>query len=258
MDADELAARLSALGGFFVIDPPDRLTGGDVAYRPLAELVGDPQALRRRSEGMAARLAVSAGRPVEEIDARAAASAMHLGLAARLISPVIAAAALAGAVPSLDPVRARWREPGPGEAVLGLALPGPDSALGPDPSLDGIVDAVRNLALAPALLPLEAAVRAGCGVPAAVLAGNTVSAAAGAVTVLTGADPAAGRRGRALVAALLRTPELAGRGGWTAQGTFRRASCCLWYRLPGGGLCGDCVLVDSPLRTGPRRPPRPR
>ena len=23
---------------------------------------------------------------------------------------------------------------------------------------------------------------------------------------------------------------------------FTRRTCCLYYRLPGGGLCGDCVL----------------
>ena len=25
--------------------------------------------------------------------------------------------------------------------------------------------------------------------------------------------------------------------------SFRRRSCCLYYRLPGGALCGDCGLA---------------
>lgn len=29
-----------------------------------------------------------------------------------------------------------------------------------------------------------------------------------------------------------------------AGGRFRRRSCCLFYQVPGGGYCGDCVLVD--------------
>ena len=29
------------------------------------------------------------------------------------------------------------------------------------------------------------------------------------------------------------------RPGWS----FTRTSCCLFYRVPGGGLCGDCVLA---------------
>jgi ferric iron reductase protein FhuF len=28
--------------------------------------------------------------------------------------------------------------------------------------------------------------------------------------------------------------------------TFRRQSCCLYYRLPGGGLCGDCCFQRPP------------
>jgi ferric iron reductase protein FhuF len=28
----------------------------------------------------------------------------------------------------------------------------------------------------------------------------------------------------------------------SAPPEFRRNSCCLYYRLPEGGLCGDCVL----------------
>jgi ferric iron reductase protein FhuF len=28
--------------------------------------------------------------------------------------------------------------------------------------------------------------------------------------------------------------------------TFRRRSCCLYYRVPGGGLCDDCVLTRQP------------
>ncbi|MGH3614812.1 MAG: (2Fe-2S)-binding protein [Pseudonocardia sp.] len=26
--------------------------------------------------------------------------------------------------------------------------------------------------------------------------------------------------------------------------TFRRRSCCLYYRVRDGGLCGDCVLLS--------------
>jgi hypothetical protein len=28
----------------------------------------------------------------------------------------------------------------------------------------------------------------------------------------------------------------------------RRATCCLFYLVPGGGLCGDCVLSEVPTR----------
>jgi ferric iron reductase protein FhuF len=29
---------------------------------------------------------------------------------------------------------------------------------------------------------------------------------------------------------------------------FVRHSCCLFYRLPGGGTCADCVLIDDTAR----------
>jgi iron complex transport system ATP-binding protein len=27
---------------------------------------------------------------------------------------------------------------------------------------------------------------------------------------------------------------------------YRRSSCCLYYRTPGGGVCGDCVFTHAP------------
>ncbi|WP_297795301.1 (2Fe-2S)-binding protein, partial [Mycobacterium sp.] len=42
---------------------------------------------------------------------------------------------------------------------------------------------------------------------------------------------------------LLDTGVLAGSGVITGpQLGLRRRSCCLFYRLPGGSLCDDCVL----------------
>jgi iron complex transport system ATP-binding protein len=31
---------------------------------------------------------------------------------------------------------------------------------------------------------------------------------------------------------------------------YRRSSCCLYYRTPGGGLCGDCVFTQIPGTVG--------
>jgi|GEM_PF-1837329 hypothetical protein len=48
-------------------------------------------------------------------------------------------------------------------------------------------------------------------------------------------------------ATLLGTGRLRGTGQLTGTGlAFRRRSCCLYYRLPGGGLCGDCCLRRVP------------
>ncbi|MDH6125407.1 (2Fe-2S)-binding protein [Kitasatospora sp. GP82] len=32
------------------------------------------------------------------------------------------------------------------------------------------------------------------------------------------------------------------------RASFRRSTCCPYYRVPGSGLCGDCVLPTAPGR----------
>ncbi len=81
-----------------------------------------------------------------------------------------------------------------------------------------------------------------------ILLGDAASALLGAARVLDN-----GVAGDATATAW-RLVELA---GWqdvvTAlpDGGHRRRSCCLYYRTPHGGLCGDCALSEQPvLRAG--------
>ncbi|MBC7271137.1 MAG: (2Fe-2S)-binding protein, partial [Streptomyces sp.] len=80
--------------------------------------------------------------------------------------------------------------------------------------------------------------------------GNAASALTGAARQLDRWARAEGRpdvaaRSGALTRRLLADPRLTGTG--TLTGTaFRRRSCCLYYRLPGGGLCGDCCFTRAP------------
>jgi hypothetical protein len=69
--------------------------------------------------------------------------------------------------------------------------------------------------------------------------GNAASALAGSLNV----GPAGGGRA-ALVRALLAREPLAGAGSFGADG-FVRNNCCLYYRVPGGGMCGDCGLLTK-------------
>jgi ferric iron reductase protein FhuF len=57
-----------------------------------------------------------------------------------------------------------------------------------------------------------------------------------------------------VAARLLRTGPLAGTGTLAYRGgrpAFRRRSCCLYYRVPGGALCADCGLTRVPARATP-------
>jgi hypothetical protein len=166
-----------------------------------------------------------------------AASILHLSLAARLWSPVLSCGLLAGIVPDL------------GALMLSA---GPPVRLGTTRLAGQRAADVRELAaLAGAAVsgPLDAfAATLPVSLPAGLLGGNSASALTGALGVLVRSRPALAGPARELAGQLLRAANLTGTGA-LARGEgvlFRRNSCCLYYRVPGGGLCGDCCLDHPP------------
>ncbi|MBL1098719.1 (2Fe-2S)-binding protein [Streptomyces sp. 205] len=177
---------------------------------------------------------------------RVAASLVFQGLAARLWSLALAPAALHGRVPELRPDRLWWNP----------ARMAPDDLWHPDPlrvhgEPAGLAGQLAQTAYVH-LRPLHHAVRAACPVSGRLLWGNAASALAGSLRVLHDWCRAQGRgdaadRATALVHTLFQTPPLSDTGTLTtAPLSFRRRTCCLYYRVPGGGLCGDCVLHRIP------------
>jgi ferric iron reductase protein FhuF len=82
-----------------------------------------------------------------------------------------------------------------------------------------------------------------------VLWGNVASSLAGALTMLGAARPDRRATAAGLVGDLVARGTLAGAGDLDPAGpTFVRRSCCLFYRIPGAGICGDCVLDEAPAR----------
>ncbi|MET7289216.1 (2Fe-2S)-binding protein [Streptomyces sp. NPDC005573] len=240
MDLDPELAALRPLGGFFVLraaaagaGPARRLPTLAEAYGPPGPDDGRRTALTSRVELVAQRLRVT--------EPRVAASLAHQGLAARLWSAALACAAVYGSVPDLDPRRLRWDVPAAAPDDLWLTgvrpLPGD-----PDTLVDGV--------LRGHLQPLGEALRSRYGVAAGLLWGNAGSALAGAARELDRWARVHGRtdvaeRARVLTDALFAHPLLAGTG--TRGGTaFRRGSCCLYYRVAGGGVCGDCCFTRPP------------
>lgn len=172
-------------------------------------------------------------------ESRVAASIAQQGYAARLWSPVLASGLLTHVVPDLAGLQVRAEEPA---SPLDLALPGPAGWRAADPATLAelsyqvvVVGHLDSLALALADEVAEG-----------LLWGNAASALAGALGVLVQAEPGLREPATTLAAALLAQGRLADTGelGLTGEGLgFRRRSCCLYYRLPGGGLCGDCALA---------------
>jgi hypothetical protein len=214
--ADPLRA-VAALGPFFRIE-----TGvAGPGWLPLADL-------RTRLDPLVedARAGFAATRRVDpdQVQPRAFATVHHLGVLARLVSAPLATAALHGVAPDLTGARFRIE----GTAVhFGVDEPN----YRPAGELAATLDAAAAI--------LEADYRARFGLSRKALRGNLDSAVVGAATVLTTARP----ERQADVARVLRSVV-----GIDSPREFRRASCCLLYRLPGGAVCGDCVLTSRGSR----------
>jgi FhuF 2Fe-2S C-terminal domain len=217
------------LGPFFAVSTHEAGSPVREPWRPMRELVDGSGALADRVAAVRAGLAAAGARPVGDVEPRVAASVAHLGLVARLISPVLAAEVAPGEPVVVDLDTARW------QPVLGGPFPlsVPSSTRGvPVPALlDGpvrlLVEAMRPWSVSPR-----------------VLWGNVASAVNGAATMLAAARPQWADRTRVLASGLLDHPGL--RATWTAGPRFRRRSCCLIYRAAATGpraVCGDCVLT---------------
>ena len=176
------------------------------------------------------------------IELEAAASSVHLGLCARLVSPWIGHAALTG----------RWLAPSAeqllwvpsGTTTFELATEGEcGEYLDPVEWADAVLDAIT-----PVLL------RGGWVRSRTMAVGNLTSAISSAVKTVARTKPTrtsvALTLGETLVAQLASQSPTSGSvfDGDLGAESFRRRSCCLYYRLlPAGtpkpsAVCGDCVL----------------
>lgn len=219
---DRVLADVARVGPYFSVGTD---VTGDPAWRPVTELYGE--ALPGQVDAVRVRLAC---------EPRVAASLLFQGIAGRLWSPVLAAVAGHGVLPDLHPARTCWRPASPGPVLL--AAPGAARLRGGAAEMHGVI-AERFLR------PLVAAIGSVTPVADGLLWGNAASALAGALTVLARARPGQAAAAGRLVEELLGMPPLRGTGAFGPRG-FRRNSCCLYYRVPGGGLCGDCALAPRP------------
>ncbi|GAA3886571.1 hypothetical protein GCM10022243_59220 [Saccharothrix violaceirubra] len=158
---------------------------------------------------------------------RVAGSLFLIGFAARVLSPVVAAHAVKGAVPDIRPENLWWHY-GPQGLRVRLYEP---------------VEAEHDIA--DSLAPVVEAVHRETRVARGLLWGNVGSTIAGALRMLARNGTAPVDRCHRLGERLLEKSPLSGTGEFTPLPddlAFRRRSCCLYYRLEGGGTCGDCPI----------------
>ncbi|MFF4272946.1 (2Fe-2S)-binding protein [Streptomyces sp. NPDC001536] len=234
VDLDADLAALRPLGGFFLLRtgaaPRSTLPTLAQAYESeKCDVYGN--SLTFRVHKVAALL--------DAPEPRIAASIAHQGLASRLWSAALGCAVLYGGVPDLDARLVRWDADGSAPDDLWLTEVRP---------LPGNATSLAGAVLDGHLEPLAQALHTRYRVASGLLRGNAASALAGAARQLAGWARANGRpdavaRTRTLATELLAHPGLAGA---LDPGTLRRRSCCLYYRVPGGGVCGDCCFTRPP------------
>ncbi|WP_109474246.1 (2Fe-2S)-binding protein [Ornithinimicrobium cavernae] len=232
----ERARDLTALGGFAVWQVErDGLVPLPAALRA--------DALLDRFAATRAGLAAATGLPTEDVLTRTAVSAAQVGLVSRLWSVALASVALHSWVPDLRAeqllVAGSHRNPSP------MALKEPTAGHRVHDTSEAVT-VVGDLVVHGAVADVTEACREHGSTSANVLVSNAASSLVAAARVIGRAVPAQSAALDRLARSLLELPWLAAGGGYRpADGTeeFKRTGCCLYYRLPGHGLCPDCVLV---------------
>ncbi|MDT0454840.1 (2Fe-2S)-binding protein [Streptomyces sp. DSM 41527] len=285
--------QVAALGPFFAFETHPAASELTSPWRTLSEVAQEESGvLRERVTAVRTSLAARSGRPAEAVELRVAASVAHLGLVARILSPMLGLTALHGLrLPSRPPTLhdLRWHS-GLGGAfplslpretvaslATGSALCGSDSAsddgarasartrtpadayayasADADTDTDADADSVENLLDGPIRELVDAA--ASFSVSPRILWGNVASAVNGAAAGVVSAAPALARPAHTAALLFLSRPQLQDTHTLNARnGRFQRRSCCLIYRAApnaSGALCGDCVLArPQARRSGPR------
>lgn len=239
VDLDPDLVALRPLGAFFVLRTIGGTPGTARPALPTLAQVYEHRASEVYGNTLTFRVRKVAG-ALRAPELRIAASIAQQGLAARLWSVALGCAALYGRIPDLSPRRLRWDPDASAPDDLWLDAVEP---------LPGDAGTLADVVLHGHLEPLTAALHAEYRLATGLMWGNAASALAGAARQL-GHRPDLSDRARDLASELLAHPLLAGTG--TLTGTaFRRRSCCLYYRLPEGGVCGDCCFTRAP-RSSPR------
>lgn len=255
VDATEALAAAASAGPYFALEPWTEGTG----WRQASLLVSDPAVLADRVACARAVLAGRAGIAAAEVTERVAASIVFLGLASRLVSPSLGAAVLGGVVPYLTLDNLWWLPVDGGPVPLAVRGSGPVTGREVGDAASG-----RQLDDAAALLsercvqgmadPVAGGFQALFRLSPLVLRGNIASALAGAAGMLARTFPDRAETAGQLTARILALGPLRGTGELVQPDTSQprrflvRRSCCLYYRVPGGGTCGDCVLTPEHIR----------
>lgn len=230
-------AELSGVSSYFAVSTGP-LPDGD--WRPVAQLYTDQTLLAGAVDSVRERI----GAP----DLRIAVSTFFLGFAARLWSIGLGGLAEHDLLVDLSPDQLWFSESG---GTVRLHLPHPAAWQG-----TGLDSLLADMVLGAHLTPLTDAVRRLGPISEKLLHGNAASAVLGSARALSRhrGEPLAAAPGWDLARSLCGGELLSDTIRFNDGGTdYRRATCCLFYRTPGAGLCVDCALTHKPEITRNRK-----
>jgi hypothetical protein len=232
----------AAISPYFAVD----LIPAGPGWRPFQELL-DPAVLGDSVTSLQRILAERTRVPVTDLDLRSCASTHFLALASRLVAPGLGSAALRGVVPVLTPSAIGWQRVDGGPIPIAVHAVEAAGADGPGHAAELMLTSLVQ----PVIAPLAGAFAETFRLSDQVLWGNVASALAGAAGMLTRSGVMLALDPVSIAVALGDLGPLVGMGSWRqpdaapAGRFFVRNNCCLFYRIPGGGMCGDCVLITD-------------
>jgi ferric iron reductase protein FhuF len=247
VDAGPALGAAAMFGPYFTWEPYD----GGPDWRPLPDLL-DQDVIAERVDIARQTLVRMSGLSRDDIGERVVASVTFLGLASRLLSPLLAAAAVGDALPVPDSDRLWWRPVDGGPVPIAWRGLAANDYAGQDAVT--VAEALTRVATRGLVEPVLAVFRRRFALSDHVLWGNVASALGGAAGMIADAAPSHAERSATIVeealgraplrgTAILMRPD-PGRERWFLV----RRNCCLYYRIPGGGTCGDCVLTPEEIR----------
>lgn len=241
-----------SVGPFFEVEPWRSGQG----WRRLEDLLEDRVAMDGRVDAARTMLDTLPGVTGSRIPTRVLASTVFMGLAARLVAPPLAMAVLSGVAPGWLMPDLWWRpvQSGPWPLAVSETTVTIIGDLQSPWHVTRAADQLNETVVVGVVALLVAAVHAQFALSEKVLWGNVASALTGAMTTLCTVEPGKAKVAAELVGGMLRHGPLAGTGALfqpessRSRWFFVRQSCCLYYRVPGGGTCGDCVLTPPEVR----------
>jgi iron complex transport system ATP-binding protein len=175
---------------------------------------------------------------INAAERRVAVSTFFLGLSARLWSVGLGALAGHGVLPDLTGDQLLFSETA---GQIRLHIEHPTGRHG-----DNLEPLLVDMVIEDHLVPLTAALRRRGPIAEGLLRGNSVSGLLSAARIFDRATATDGR-GWQLARRICADERLAGAVVFVGE-SYRRTSCCLYYRTPGGGVCGDCVFTTKPAQ----------